>query len=115
MPTPASVLVFGRDFQLVHARCLILEKAGFHVRTAFSLPDIQQLSEPSMDVLLLCHSLSILECADALAITRDRWPQIQSIALVPGSPGSGSNAADSVMEATERSRPSIRLVRRHIN
>jgi hypothetical protein len=101
MPAPASVLVFGRDFQLVHSRSLILEKAGFHVRTAFSLPDIQQLSEPSMDVLLLCHSLSILECADALAITRERWPLIQSIALVPGSPDSGSTSADIEMESTE--------------
>lgn len=101
MPTPASVLVFGRDLQLVQARSLILEKAGFHVRTAFSLPDIQQLSEPSMDVLLLCHSLSILECADALAITRDRWPLIQSIALVPGSPDSGPNSIDIDIDSTE--------------
>ena len=115
MPTPASVLVFGRDLQLVQARSLTLEKAGFHVRTAFSLPDIQQLSEPFMDIIVLCHSLSIQECADALAITRERWPQIQSIALVPCSPDYGSNLADTVMDATERSRPSKRLVRRHIN
>jgi len=47
MLTPASALVFGRDYQLVHTRGLILEKAGFHVRTASSLPDIQQLlSDP---------------------------------------------------------------------
>jgi hypothetical protein len=47
MLTPASVLVLGQDYQLAHTRSLILEKAGFQVRTASSLPDIQQLlSDP---------------------------------------------------------------------
>ncbi len=102
MPTPASVLVFGRDYQLVHTRSLILERAGFHVHTASSLPDIQQLhSEPSMDVMLLCHSLSRQECDEALIIAQKRWPQIQTIVLVSGSSDCGSSSADAVMEATD--------------
>ena len=115
MPTPASVLVFGRDSQLVHTRSLILEKAGFHVLTAFSLPDIQQLAEPCMDIIVLCHSLSILECADALAITRERWPRIQSIALVPGPSDYGSNSGDTLVGATEGPAKVINAVLSHIN
>jgi DNA-binding NtrC family response regulator len=116
MRAPSSVLVFGRDSQLVHTRSLILEKAGFHVRTASSLPDIQQLpSEPSMDVMLLCHSLSTQDCAEALILTHDRWPQIQTIALLTGSSDCGSQSVDTVMEATEGPAKLIGAVRRHIN
>jgi DNA-binding NtrC family response regulator len=116
MPTPASVLVFGRDYQLVHTRGLILEKAGFHVRTVSTLPEIQRLpSEPTMDVMLLCHSLSTQDCAQALIITHDRWPQIQTIALVSGSSGCGTEAADTVMEASEGPAKLISAVHRHLN
>ena len=116
MPTAASVLVFGRDYQLVHTRSLILEKAGFHVRTASSLPDIQQLhSEPGVDVMVLCHSLSTQECAAALTLTHERWPLIQTIALVSGSSDCGSQSVDTVLEATEGPAKLISAVRRHLN
>jgi DNA-binding NtrC family response regulator len=116
MSTLASVLVFGSDYQLVHTRSLILEKAGFRVRTASSLPDIQKLlSEPSMDVMLLCHSLSTQDCSEALIITHDRWPRIQTIALVSGSSNCGSDSVDSVLEATEGPAKLISAVRQHLN
>jgi DNA-binding NtrC family response regulator len=116
MPTPASVLVFGRDYQLVHTRGMILEKAGFRVRTASSLPDIQQLlSEPAMDVMLLCHSLSTQECTEALALTHERWPSIQTIALVSGSSDCGSEAADAIMESTAGPAKLISAVRSRLN
>jgi DNA-binding NtrC family response regulator len=116
MPTAASVLVFGRDYQLVHTRGLILEKAGFRVRTASSLPDIQQLlSEPAMDVMLLCHSLSTQECNEALVLTHERWPRIQTIALVSGSSDCGSQSVDTVIEATDGPAKLITAVRKRLN
>jgi len=116
MPTPASVLVFGRDFQLVYTRSLILQKAGLQVHTATSLPDIQQLlSEPTIDVMLLCHSLSSHDCTEALNIVHERWPNIQTIALVSGHSGCGSDSANAVMETTEGPAKLIRAVRRHLN
>jgi DNA-binding NtrC family response regulator len=115
MPTPASVLVFGRDRQLVHTRGLILEKAGFRVRTASSLPDIHQLlSEPTMDVMLLCHSLSTEECDEALAMTQDRWPRIQTISLISGFSGCNSQPTDAIMNATDGPAKLIQEVNRHI-
>ncbi len=115
MPVPASVLVFGRDSQLVHTRSLILEKAGFHVRTAASLPDIHQLlSEPSMDVMLLCHSLSTAECDEALTMTQERWPQIQTISLISGSSGCNSQPTDSVLNASDGPAKLIQEVCKHI-
>jgi DNA-binding NtrC family response regulator len=116
MPVPASVLVFGRDSQLVHTRGLILEKAGFRVRTAASLPDIQQMpSEPNMDIMLLCHSLSTQDCDEALIITHERWPQIQTIALVSGSLDCGSESADAAIETSEGPAKLINAVRKRIN
>ena len=116
MPVSASVLVFGRDYQLVHTRGLILEKAGFRVRTASSLPDIHQLlSEPTMDVMLLCHSLSIQECDEALLLTHERWPHMQTIALVSGSSDCGSQSVDTVIEATDGPAKLITAVRKRLN
>jgi hypothetical protein len=110
------VLVFGRDYQLVHTRSLILEKAGYHVRTASSLPEIRQLpSEPTMDMMVLCHSLTAQDCAQALIITHERWPRIQTVALVSGSSGCGSEGADTVMEATEGPAKLISAVRSRLN
>ena len=100
MPAPASVLVFGHNDQLVHTYCLILHKAGFHVHTAASLSDIRQLpSTPTIEVMVLCHSLSPQDCDDALSLTHDRWPDIQTIALVAGSFDCGSDSTDAVAEA----------------
>ena len=116
MPTTHSVLVFGRDFQLVHTRSLILEKAGFRVRTASSLPDIHQLlSEPTMDVMLLCHSLSTQECDEAITMTLERWPRIQTISLIAGSSGCASKPTDAVMNATDGPAKLIREVCKHIH
>ena len=116
MPIPASVLVFGRDHQLVHTRTLILEKAGFHVHTAASLPDIRQLpSQPAIDVMVLCHSLSPQDCDKALSITRERWPAIQTIALTSGSRDCGSDLTDAVMEATEGPAKLIHVIRSRLS
>jgi DNA-binding response OmpR family regulator len=116
MPRPSSVLVFGRDYQLVHTRSLILQKAGFHVRTAASLPDIQLLPhEPPIDIMLLCHSLSTQDCDEALILTHERWPDIQTIALVAGTSDCGSNSTDAVMEAYEGPAKLIDAVRQRIN
>jgi DNA-binding NtrC family response regulator len=115
MPTSAAVLVFGRDHQLIHTRGLILEKAGFRVRTASSLPDIHQLlSEPTMDVLLLCHSLSTAECNEALAMTQERWPRIQTISLISGSSGCSSQPTDAIMNAADGPAKLIQEVNKHI-
>jgi DNA-binding NtrC family response regulator len=116
MPAPAAVLVFGRDHQLVHTRRLILQKAGFHVHTAASLADIQLLPpQPTIDVMLLCHSLSSQDCDDALLLTHERWPEIQTIALVAGSSDCGSNFTDTVMESHEGPAKLIDTVRQRIN
>jgi DNA-binding response OmpR family regulator len=116
MPAPASVLVFGRDHQLVHTRSLILQKAGFLVHTAASLSDIQNLpSTPTIDVMILCHSLSMQDGNDALCLTHDRWPDIQTIALVAGSANGGTHSTDAIMETHDGPAKLIDAVRQRIN
>jgi DNA-binding NtrC family response regulator len=95
---------------------MILEKAGFRVHTASSVPDLQQLlSEPRMDVMVLCHSLSPQDCDEALLLAHDRWPQIQTIALVTGSSDCGSKSTDAVMEAFDGPARLIDAVRNRLN
>jgi DNA-binding response OmpR family regulator len=94
--------VFGRDDQLVHTRSLILEKAGFRVRIAYSIRDLQQLlSDRSMDVMVLCHSLAPKECDQALLLVHQAWPHIQTLALVTGYSDCGSTSTDAKMEVSE--------------
>ena len=52
---------------------------------------------------------------ERLAITHERWPRIQTIALVSGSSGCGTEAADTVMEASEGPAKLISAVHRHLN
>ena len=116
MSAPASVLVFGRDHQLVHTRCLILQRAGYRVWTASSLDEINGLlPQPAMDVMLLCHTLSTEECNKALEVTHERWPQIQTIALVSGSSGCASEPTDAVMNASDGPAKLIKAVSKHVN
>ena len=116
MHVPASVLVFGRDSQLVSTRRLILEKEGFQVCIASSLEDIQKLpTERTMDVMILCHTLSTEECNEALLLTHNRWPQIQTVALVTGSSSFGPNTADDIIEASEGPAKLIKAIRKYIN
>jgi DNA-binding NtrC family response regulator len=116
MPTTHSVLVFGRDFQLVHTRSLILQRAGYTVWTASTLDEIKGLlPHPAMDVMVLCHTLSTEECDKALEVTHERWPQIQTIALVSGSSGCASEATDAIMNAIDGPAKLIREVSKHVN
>jgi DNA-binding NtrC family response regulator len=116
MSATASVLVFGRDYQLIHTRGLILERAGYRVWTASSLAEVKGLlSKPRMDVMLLCHSLSTEECNKALEVTHERWPRIQTIALVSGSSGCASEPTDAVLNAIEGPAKLIKAVSKHVN
>jgi len=116
MPTSPSVLVFGRDYQLVHTRSLILQRAGYNVCTASTLDEITGLlPQPAIDVMLLCHSLSTEECNKALEVTHERWPQIQTIALISGSSGCAPDSADAIMNATDGPAKLITEVSKHVN
>jgi hypothetical protein len=81
----ASILIFGRAPQLLETRRLILERAGARVWTAAELSDIKSIAHAvSIDLVILCHSLSMEQCGRALALASTLWPQVKSLNLSSG-------------------------------
>lgn len=63
----ASILVYGRDLSLLESRGWVLEKAGYHFLIALDLEKVKQIAaSESIDLLLICHSLSPEDSVEAL-------------------------------------------------
>ena len=63
MPFPYSVLCYGHDSCLLTTRQQILERAGFATEIVGSQQEFEHcLQEYSVDLVLLCHSLTTAEC-----------------------------------------------------
>lgn len=113
MPTPASVLVFSRDPQLLHTRSLILQNVGCTVYPASSLADVHRwLSEPHLDVLLLCHTLTAEDCDQAALLVHAKWPAVQVVSLFAGMSGCVS-VADAAIDATDGPIKLIKTVQKY--
>ncbi len=85
MPKSATILIYGHDAQLLETRCMILERAGYSVLTATGLDEFERIPAcRRVDLLLLCHSLSMEDCGRSLALAHSRWPQLKSLTLTSG-------------------------------
>jgi hypothetical protein len=83
MTSPVSILVYGRDPRLLETRRWVLEHSGARVWMATELSDFDQIAAgKSIDLVILCHSLSMEDCGRALALANTRWPQAQSLVLI---------------------------------
>ena len=88
MPSAISILIYGRDAQLLESRKLLLERSGARVWQAINLTEIARLDpERDIDLLILCHSLKTEQCDRALAMAQGRWPGVQCLMLTAGSRG----------------------------
>ena len=84
MNLPSSILVYGRDWNLLQTRCWILERAGFRVTAAMDLREItRRLSAEEVDLIVLCHTLSLTEYQDALTAARFLKPRLKSLRMAP--------------------------------
>jgi hypothetical protein len=82
MPSQISILLYGRDEQLLGSRLLLLQKSGYRVFVATGLAQIDALSHTeAIDLLILCHSLTLEESGRALAFSQSRWPFMKSLIL----------------------------------
>ena len=78
----SSVLIFGHDSSLLKTRCWMLEQRGLRASTATTLADLREcLKANPFTVLVLCHTLSAAECAEAVAIAHIAQPWPATIAL----------------------------------
>ncbi|HEX4156156.1 MAG TPA: hypothetical protein VHY48_11130 [Acidobacteriaceae bacterium] len=79
----SSVLIFGHDTTLLGTRALILGRDGFQVLTTTDAAETNHiLARQSVDLLILCHTLSEQERRTALALARAAHPPLRALALV---------------------------------
>jgi CheY-like chemotaxis protein len=94
---PRSILLFGKDAMLLQTRRWLLERSGYVVRTASDLTELDRMSaEGPVDLLILCHSLSVEEAALAEAVVSSRYARVKILALVIGT----SRRGDALHAAT---------------
>jgi hypothetical protein len=67
-----QILIYGHDSILLRTRKLLLQRAGFEVRTADVLDDVPGiLATWRADLLILCHTVGLLERSRILEITHN--------------------------------------------
>jgi DNA-binding response OmpR family regulator len=77
-----TILVLGADAMLLDTRRRVLEHAGLTVTSALSVPEAEVLlRENEIALLLLCHTLSAVQCERANAVAHLINPKIVTLAL----------------------------------
>jgi hypothetical protein len=95
-----TVLLYGRDRSLLNTRELILQKAGYRVWTAADLSEIDRAVQGErVDLLILCHSLTLEQCGRALAFCHSRWPFTKSLLLAVAGSWCAAGKPELVFEA----------------
>jgi DNA-binding response OmpR family regulator len=80
--TPAAVIFYGHDELLLMTRRRILEGAGFRADVTSEVKEIPRLvRELPADLIVLCHSLSRMECVVAGIVARNDRPQVQMLLM----------------------------------
>jgi DNA-binding response OmpR family regulator len=96
-----SILIYGRDPVLLETRRLILELSGYSVTIASDLAVVQRTIESQrIDLLLLCHSLSMEECGRAIALSASN-PSMKNLVLIAGKTSCHSRIASQVFDSME--------------
>ena len=97
-----SILLYGRDPQLLETRRLVLEKSGHRVWATMDINQVDRVTElKAIDLLVFCHSLSSKQCDEALALAHGWWPQVKSLVLTAGVAGCSDALSDKVLDAME--------------
>jgi hypothetical protein len=78
-----SIVLFGHDARILDSRKWALHGLGYRVLSVMNLADLDRVpATPAIDLLVLCHTLSAKESAQAVAQASARWPAIKKLALV---------------------------------
>jgi hypothetical protein len=77
-----SIVMYGHDEHLLATRQWVLQSRGYRVLTVSHPAKFTSIGQNlPVKLLILCHSLSPVECACATALATSRWPEIQSLVL----------------------------------
>ena len=81
--TQVSIVMYGRNANLLETRKWILNSLGYRVATILHVAEMDRIpSKPPAALLVLCHPLSSKESADAFAQASLRWHGIQRLDLM---------------------------------
>jgi hypothetical protein len=71
----SSILLFGREPEILATRQWVLESRGYGVAVTHSLAEIATVPKDTpIRLALLCHTLSPADRTAAAALTSTRWP-----------------------------------------
>ena len=78
-----SVVMYGHDAHLLETRKWVLEGLGYRVFAITHLAELDRIPiAPPIALLVLCHTLSPKDAANAVAQASLRWPGVKKLALL---------------------------------
>jgi CheY-like chemotaxis protein len=80
--TPPTILVYGKDENLLNTRSLLLQSTGRRVKQATTYEGLRMILQAvPVNVIVLCHTLSEADCLAALDTAAKLRPGIKSLVL----------------------------------
>jgi len=80
--TQISILMYGRDAHILETSRWALQSRGYRVVTTSHLDEFNSIPlTPSINLIVLGHTLTPKESAEAFAHASARWPRIKRLAL----------------------------------
>src|ERR1700761_6414532 len=75
MKSPNTILLFGRQPELLATRQWVLETRGYGIAVANTLAEMATVpKDPPVRLVLLCHTLTPADRTAATALAATRWP-----------------------------------------
>lgn len=116
MNTSGLLLTFGRDAQLLETRALVLEKAGYRVQQTTSLPEMERaLTQATFNLVILCHSISGVECSSALSTIHRQTPPPPCLVLTTGQSACADSLSENLLNPMEGPAKLIAKVKHLLN
>jgi len=98
-PPQISIVMLGRNAHLLESRKWALQSRGYRVHTVTHSSGLDEIpATPPAALLVLCHTLSTKERADAVARASKRWKDVKKLLLMRDS----STTPGSVLGQVER-------------
>jgi hypothetical protein len=83
-----------------------LEAVGYQVLATIELAGLSRITV-SIDLVILCHTLSLEECGRALALASIQWPIVRTLVLAEGQLASSKHMLDQVLDAIGKKQQSL--------
>jgi len=102
MSSLVSILLYGRDLKLLKTRQLVLQTCGYRVFAAGDISSIPPVADSTdVDLVVLCHSLTLEESGRAIARASIRWPAVKSLILRVGAESGYSEMISQVFDTLD--------------